>query len=131
MEQERIERMKTEKAELETRITKLLAFMESDKFNELDNEEKRLLRQQYAGMETYLTSLAARLLLEDTRRYEKEVQKLNLEAAEMLKQGKSEEEVTQIMCEKIKEIPRIGDGQLNNLQSIVMSGMVYSEKCKK
>lgn len=131
MEQERIERMKVEKAELEIRTTKLLAFMESDKFNELDNEEKRLLRQQYAGMETYLTSLAARLLLEDTRRYEKEVQKLNLEAAEMLKQGKSEEEVTQIMCEKIKEIPRIGDGQLNNLQSIVMSGMVYSEKCKK
>lgn len=49
MEQERIERMKTEKAELETRTTKLLAFMESDKFNELDSADKKLLRQKFFG----------------------------------------------------------------------------------
>lgn len=131
MKQKRIERMKTEKAELETRITKLLAFMESDKFNELDSIEKRLLRQQYAGMETYLTALKARLLSEDMKRYEVEIQNLNLQASEMLKQGKSEEEVTQIMVEKIKEIQRIGENQLSDLQSIVMSGMLYSEMCKK
>lgn len=131
MEQKRIERMKVEKAELEARTIKLLAFMESDKFNELDSIEKRLLRQQYAGMETYLTALKARLLNEDMKRYEKKIQKLNLEVTEMLKQGKSDEEVTQLMCKNIKEIQRIRERQLNDLQSIVISGMLYSEMCKK
>lgn len=92
MEKEIIERMKVEKAELEPRITKLLAFMESDKFNNIDDAEKRLLRQQYAGMETYLSALSLRLLREDIKRYEVEIQNLNLQASEMLKQGKSEEE---------------------------------------
>jgi len=131
MEQERIERMKVEKAELATRISKLLAFMESDKFNNIDDAEKRLLRQQYAGMETYLIALSSRLLREDMKRYEGEIKKLNLEAADLLKQGKSEEEITQFLCEKVNEIQRIGENQLNDLQSIVMSGMLYSEMCKK
>jgi hypothetical protein len=131
MEQERIEKMKKEKAELEQRITKLLAFMESDKFNNIDDAEKRLLRQQYAGMETYLIALSSRLLSEDMKRYQCQLEKIKTEMDEMLKQGKSEEEVSQFVCEKVNEIQRIGENQFNDLQSIVMSGMMYSEMCKK
>lgn len=115
-----IEKMKVEKAELETRITKLLAFMESDKFNELDSIEKHLLRQQYAGMETYLTSLAARLLKEDIKRYQCQLEKIKTEMDEMLKQGKSEEEVSQFVCKKVNEIQRIGENQLR-----------FSARCKR
>lgn len=128
---EYIERMKTEKAELTTRISKLLAFIESDKFNNIDDAEKRLLRQQYAGMETYSTALSSRLLREDMKRYQCQLEKIKTEMDEMLKQGKSEEEVSQFVCKKVNEIQRIGENQLNDLQSIVMSGMVYSEMCKK
>lgn len=131
MEQERIERMKKEKAQLTSRISKLLAFMESEVFAKLDNEEKRLLRQQYAGMETYLIALSSRLLREDMKRYQCQLEKIKTEMDEMQKQGKSEEEVSQFVCEKVNEIQRIGENQLNDLQSIVMSGMVYSEMCKK
>jgi hypothetical protein len=127
---EYVERMKTEKAELEQRITKLLAFIESDKFAELDDIDKRLLRQQYCGMETYLTSLAARLLQEDIKRYEGDVKKLNEEFDDLKTQGLSKEEVEQIMCDKVSKIQRIGDGMMDDLKSIVMSGMMFGEMQK-
>lgn len=113
MEQERIERMKTEKAELEPRITKLLAFMESQEFNELDSADKKLLRQQYAGMETYLTSLAARLLREDMKRFERDINAVSKECEELKAQGKSDEEVAEIFAKKAMEVRQ------------------YSEMCKK
>jgi hypothetical protein len=127
---EYVEKMKTEKAELEQRITKLLAFIESDKFAELDATEKRLLRMQYCGMETYLTSLAARLLQEDIKRYEGDVKKLNEEFDDLKTQGLSKEEVEQIMCDKVSKIQRIGDGMMDDLKSIVMSGMMFGEMQK-
>lgn len=127
---EYVERVKIEKAELETRITKLLAFMGSDEFAELDATEKRLLRMQYCGMETYLTSLAARLLQEDIKRYEGDVKKLNEEFDALKTQGLSKEEVEQIMCDKVSKIQRIGDGMMDDLKSIVMSAMMYAEMQK-
>jgi chromosome segregation ATPase len=120
---EHIERMKAEKAELETKITKLHAFMESEEFTKLDNVDKKLLRQQYAGMETYLTSLTARLLRDDIKRYQDDINKLNKEISELKLQGKSDEEVTKIISEKMKEINSIGDG----VDSIILSGMFSSE----
>ncbi|MBQ3690136.1 MAG: hypothetical protein II937_09825 [Bacteroidales bacterium] len=130
MEQERIERMKVEKAELETRITKLLAFMESDKFNELDSADKKLLRQQYAGMETYLTSLSARLLREDMKRFERDIKAVSKECEELKSQGKSDEEVAEIFAKKATEVRKVGSDMLDEMVQIAMSGMVYSEMCK-
>lgn len=122
---EYIDRMKTEKAELEQRITKLLAFMESDEFAQLDDIDKRLLRQQYAGMETYLTSLAARLLREDIKRYEGDIKALSAECAELQKQGKSEEEIAAIMKDKMSAIANVGSGMLDNVTQIALSGMAF------
>lgn len=130
MEQERIERMKAEKAELTTRISKLLAFMESDKFNELDSADKKLLRQQYAGMETYLTALKARLLREDMKRFERDIKAVSKECEELKAQGKSDEEVAEIFAKKATEVRKVGSDMLDEMVQIAMSGMVYSEMCK-
>lgn len=131
MEKERINRMKTEKAELESRITKLLAFMGSDKFNELDSADKKLLRQQYAGMETYLTSLSARLLREDMKRFERDIKAVSKECEELKAQGKSDEEVAEIFAKKAMEVRKVGSDMLDEMVQIAMSGMLYSGMCKK
>ena len=117
--------MKLEKAELEQRITKLLAFMESEKFAQLDDIDKRLLRMQYSGMETYRTSLAARLLREDIKRYEGDIKALSAECAELQKQGKSEEDIAAIMKDKMSAIANVGSGMLDNVTQIALSGMVF------
>ena len=127
MEEERIERMKVEKVELEQRITKLLDFMESDKFNELDSADKKLLRQQYAGMETYLTTLKARLLREDMKRFERDIKAVSKECEELKSQGKSDEEVAEIFAKKATEVRKVGSDMLDEMVQIAMSGMVYSE----
>ena len=128
---EYIERMKVEKAELEARTTKLLAFMESDKFNELDSADKKLLRQQYAGMETYLTSLSARLLREDMKRFERDIKAVSKECEELKAQGKSDEEVAEVFAKKATEVRKVGSDMLDEMVQIAMSGMLYSEMCKK
>ena len=107
--------MKAEKAELDNRITKLLTFIESDKFAELDATEKRLLRVQYCGMETYLMSLTARLLREDAKRYEGDIKALKAQADEWKKEGKTDEEIAAMCVPKMKEIPQIGNGLFDSL----------------
>ena len=54
-------RMRVENAQLNEKIEKLEVFMESDKFNTLEPEQKRLLQKQYGAMMDYLTILAARI----------------------------------------------------------------------
>ena len=112
---ENVERMKTEKAELEQRITKLLAFIESDKFAELDATEKRLLRMQYCGMETYLTSLSSRVFYKDAKRYDGDIKALKAQADEWRKEGKTDDEITALCVQKMKEIPQVGNGQFDSL----------------
>lgn len=124
MEETYIDRMKSEKAELEKRITKLLAFIESDKFAELDATEKRLLRMQYCGMETYLTSLASRLFYEDAKRYEGDIKALKAQADEWLKEGKTEEEITAMCVERLQAIPAIGKEQIDGFVAAMSSGML-------
>ena len=51
-------RMRVENAQLNEKIE---VFMESDKFNTLEPEQKRLLQKQYGAMMDYLTILAARI----------------------------------------------------------------------
>lgn len=111
---EYVERMKTEKAELEQRITKLLAFIESDKFAELDATEKRLLRMQYCGMETYRMALVLRLVSEDEKRYEGDLKALAAQADEWRKEGKTDDEITALCVQKMKEIPQVGNGQFDS-----------------
>lgn len=125
-----VERMKTEKADLEQRITKLIAFMESDEFSKLDDIDKRLLRQQYAGMETYLTSLSARLLREDIKHYESEMQRFNVECSELKAQGKSDEEIAELLKSKAAEIPKVFGDMVNGLPWMLMGGMVFNEMQK-
>lgn len=121
---EYVERMKSEKAELEQRITKLLAFIESDKFAELDATEKRLLRMQYCGMETYLTSLASRLFYEDAKRYEGDIKALKAQADEWRKEGKTDEEIAAMCVERLQAIPAIGKEQIDGLPWLLMGGML-------
>lgn len=121
---EYIERMKIEKVELEQRITKLLAFIESDKFAELDATEKRLLRMQYCGMETYLTSLASRLLREDAKRYEGDIKALKAQADEWRKEGKSDDEIAAMCVERLQAIPAIGKEQIDGFVAAMLSGML-------
>jgi hypothetical protein len=118
MEETYIEGMKAEKAELEKRITKLLAFIEGDKFKSLEPDDRRLLMMQYCGMETYLTSLAGRLLREDMKRYESNIKSLKAQADEMQKEGKTDEEIAALCVQKVKEIPPIGNGQFDSLMSM-------------
>lgn len=125
-----IERMKLEKAELEQRITKLLAFMESDEFGKLDDIDKRLLRQQYAGMETYLIALSARLLREDIKRYEGEMQKFNVECSELKAQGKSDEEIAELLKVKAAEMSKGFEDMVGGLPWLLMGGMMFGKMQK-
>lgn len=128
MEETYIERMEAEKAELEKRITKLLIFIESDKFAELEATEKRLLRMQYCGMETYLSSLGARLLLEDMKRYECDIKALKVQADQWREDGKTDEEIAALCVQKLKEIPQIADGQFGSLSLMSLSCAMLGEK---
>lgn len=56
-----IERMKIEHNELKDKKEKLDAFIESEKFSELDFRNQRLLIEQCAHMKNYLDTLSARL----------------------------------------------------------------------
>ena len=118
MKETYIDRMKKEKAELEHRITKLIAFIESDKFAELDATEKRLLRMQYCGMETYLTSLTSRLL------YEGDIKAIKTQADEWLKEGKTEEEIAAMCVERLQATPAIGKEQIDGFVAAMLSGML-------
>ena len=122
---ENIKRMTQEKSDLEARITKLLAFIESDEFGKLDDIDKRLLRQQYCGMETYLTSLAARLLREDMKRFETDIKAVSKACEELKAQGKSDEEVNKIFEKKSAEVRLVGSKMLDEMVQIALSGMVY------
>lgn len=97
MEETYIDRMKIEKAELEQRITKLLAFIESDKFAELDATDKKLLRMQYCGMDTYLTALDTRLAYDGLKRYQAEVQEFCKRIPELEASGKTDKEIGDMM----------------------------------
>ena len=123
MKETYIDRMKKEKAELEHRITKLIAFIESDKFAELDATEKRLLRMQYCGMETYLTSLTSRLLYEDAKRYEGDIKALKAQADEWRKEGKTDDEIAAMCFERMQAIPSIGKEQIDDF--------VAAETCRQ
>ena len=101
--------MTQEKSDLKKRITKLLAFMESDKFGKLDDIDKRLLLQQYAGMETYLTSLTARLLREDIKRYEGDIKALKAQAERWKEEGKTDAEIASMLTDEVGKIPEIGN----------------------
>ena len=109
MEETYIDRMKTEKAELEQRITKLLAFMESDKFAELEAIDKRLLRMQYSGMETYRTALAFRLLRVDMKRYDGDIKALKAQAEKWKEEGKTDAEIASMLTDEVGKIPEIGN----------------------
>ena len=103
---------------MEHRITKLIAFIESDKFAELDATEKRLLRMQYCGMETYLTSLTSRLL------YEGDIKAIKTQADEWLKEGKTEEEIAAMCVERLQATPAIGKEQIDGFVAAMLSGML-------
>ena len=123
MEETYIDRMVKEEAELKDRTLKLIAFMESDEFGKLDDTEKRLLRMQYAAMETYLTSLTSRLLYEDAKRYEGDIKALKAQADEWLKEGKTDDEIAAMCFERMQAIPSIGKEQINDF--------VAAETCRQ
>ena len=120
---DRIERMKIEEAELKYRVIALNAFMESDKFAALDETEKRLLRMQYAGMDTYLTALGSRLVHEDMKRYQREIQALSKQIPDLKAQGKTDEEIAAIMAEKAADIPTV-NWDFSNLVPFMVKGSV-------
>jgi hypothetical protein len=55
------ERLKTEREELEKKLTKLNDFNQSEKINEIDPVQKSLLSIQAGAMYTYLECLKERL----------------------------------------------------------------------
>ena len=57
------ERVVTEKQELDTKIEKLISFIETSKFNELNDENKELLKFQLESMENYSRVLGMRIAL--------------------------------------------------------------------
>jgi len=116
--------MKSEKAELEERITKLLAFIEGDKFKDLEPVDQRLLMMQYCGMETYLTSLVGRLLREDMKRYGADIKALKEQADAWREEGKTDEEIAAMFAEKLKAIPEIGRDQFDGIASAMAGGFL-------
>lgn len=116
---DRIERMRIEESELKDRIKKLVAFMESDEFAALDETEKRLLRNQYCGMETYLTSLGSRLVNEDLKRYQAEIQAMNAQIPDLKAQGKTDEEIAMMFAEQVTAFPKI---DFTNMLPMLMFG---------
>ena len=55
------ERLQEEKAQLEERLNKLDAFLESEKVKEIDDVQKALLQVQATAMNTYLQCLKERI----------------------------------------------------------------------
>jgi hypothetical protein len=55
------ERLQEEKAQLEERLNKLDAFLQSEKVKEIDDVQKALLQVQATAMNTYLQCLLERL----------------------------------------------------------------------
>ncbi|MNJ08772.1 hypothetical protein D3C77_28970 [compost metagenome] len=58
-----MERLKKEREELSDKIEKLMLFLVSEKFNELDDQNKLLLNQQEVHMQCYLRVLDQRIEL--------------------------------------------------------------------
>lgn len=56
-----IERLKSERKELSEKTEKLMSFLTSEKFNELDSVNKMLLEQQESCMQRYLKILDERI----------------------------------------------------------------------
>ena len=56
-----IERLKSERKELSEKTEKLMSFLTSEKFNELDSVNKMLLEQQESCMQRYLRILDERI----------------------------------------------------------------------
>jgi len=56
------ERLQEEKAQLEERLNKLDAFLQSEKVKEIDDVQKALLQVQATAMNTYLQCLLERLV---------------------------------------------------------------------
>jgi len=56
-----IARIKDEKKELKDKLDKLSSFLDSEKFNELDKNQQRLLRKQHSAMDEYYNCLVLRL----------------------------------------------------------------------
>ena len=54
-------RLIKEKEDLEQKIVKLGAFLDSDKFNEIELVQQSLLNIQFLAMTTYLTCLQERI----------------------------------------------------------------------
>ena len=60
---EYVERIKTELAELKSKMEKLGVFMKSEKFSQIDANNRMLLIAQYALMEKYEECLNLRITL--------------------------------------------------------------------
>lgn len=58
-----IERMITEKTELQEKIIKLITFLGTDEFLKLDGHNQNLLRQQRDSMLQYLDTLTNRIMI--------------------------------------------------------------------
>lgn len=61
--EEFVERLKEEQTELKEKLQKLISFIGTAKFNELDDYQKSLLIRQREGMAVYFETLTARLSL--------------------------------------------------------------------
>lgn len=118
MEETYIDRIKAEKAELEQRITELLAFMESDEFAELYATEKWLLRMLYCEMETYITTLASRLSSEG------DIKALKAQEDEWRKEGKNDDEIAVMCVERLQAISAIGKEKIAVTKPPMSSGML-------
>lgn len=55
------ERVVTEKNELEDKVTKLVAFFETDFFSKIDKDEQERLKRQSGFMQSYLEVLEERI----------------------------------------------------------------------
>lgn len=65
MEKDFVERMIHEQKELQEKLVKLIKFIGSEKFAQLDDYQKSLLIRQREGMAVYFETLTARLSLND------------------------------------------------------------------
>ena len=124
MEEPCIERMKSEEAELQDRTLKLIAFMESDEFGKLDDTEKRLMRMQYAAMDAYLSALGTRLVYEEMKRYQHEIQALGNQIPDLQAQGKTDEEIAKILAEKSMSITDFSFDLLHNMLPMLAHGQM-------
>lgn len=61
MEREREESLLAEQTLLKVRLTKLISFINSKDFYQIDETQQRLLNKQRIGMEIYLNALTTRI----------------------------------------------------------------------